>query len=85
MANCTIKDNTYVLHDRLHVFQFSSEKLEKDKHLKLVASHLSTDFIYTLKHYCFFIQRQYTNTLTLFHAYTIYIYMYIYIYLYIYI
>ena len=31
MADCSIKDSTYVGHDRLHVFLFSSEKLEKDK------------------------------------------------------
>ena len=42
MADCT-KDSTYVRHDRLHVFLFSREKFEKDKHLKLAMSHLSTD------------------------------------------
>ena len=66
------------------MFLFSSEKLEKDKHLKLVVSHLSTDFTYTLNHYCLFIQRQYTNTLTLFHVYITYIYtlcMYVCIYM----
>ena len=50
MADCTIKDSTYVWHNRRHVFLFSSEKLEKDKQLKLVVSHLSTDFTYTLNH-----------------------------------
>ena len=69
MADCTIKDSTYVWHDRLHVFLFSSEKLEKDKHLKHFVLHLSTDFAYTLNHYCLFIQRQYTNALTFFHVY----------------
>ena len=56
MADCTIKDSTYVLHDRPRVFLFSNEKLEKDKHLKLVVSHLNTDFTYTLNHYCLFIK-----------------------------
>ena len=79
MADCTIKDSIYVWHDRLHVFLFSSEKLEKDKNLKLFVLHLSTDFAYTLNHFCLFIQRQYTNALTFFHVY-IYIYIYIYIY-----
>ena len=85
MADCTIKDSTYVWHDRLHVFLFSSIKREKDEHLKLVVSHLSTDFTYTLNHNCLFIQRQYTNTLTLFHVYITYIFICIYIYIYIYI
>ena len=76
MADCTIKDSIYVWHDRLHVFLFSSEKLEKDKNLKLFVLHLSTDFAYTLNHFCLFIQRQYTNALTFFHVY-IYIYIYI--------
>ena len=49
------------------MFLFSSEKLEKDKHLKLVVSHVSTDVTYTLNHYYLFTQRKYTNTLTLFH------------------
>ena len=85
MADCTIKESTKVLHDRLHVFLFSSEKHEKHKHLKLVVSHQSTFFTYTLNHCCLFIQRQYTSTLTLFHIY-IYIYVYIYIsYIYTYI
>ena len=78
MSDCTIKDGTYVWHDWLDVFLFLSEKLEKDKHLKLVVSHLSTDFTYTLKHYCLFMQRQYTNTLTLFHVYATYIFICIY-------
>ena len=78
MADCTIKDSTYVWHDRLHVFLFSSEKLEKDKHLKHFVLHLSTDFAYTLNHY-------YTHTKTIYKCSyflsCIYIY-YIYIYLY---
>ena len=41
MADCTIKDSTYVYHDRLHVFLFSSEKLEIDKHLELVVSQMT--------------------------------------------
>ena len=82
IADCTIKDSAYVWHDRLHVFLFSSEKLEKGKHLKLAPSHLSTDFTYTLNHYCLFIQRQYTNTLTFFHVLHIYLFvLYIYIYI----
>ena len=88
MVDCTIKDTTCVWHDRLDMLPFSSEKLEKDKHLKLVVSHLSTNFTYTLNHYCLFIQRQYTNTLTLFHVCITYIFIritYIYIYIYIYI
>ena len=54
---------------RWHVFLFSSEKLEKNKHFKLIVSHLGTDFTYTLNHYCLFIKRQYTNILTLFYVY----------------
>ena len=86
MADCTIKNSTYVWHDRLHVFLFSSEKLEKGKHLELVVSHLSTDFTYSLNHYCLLIQRQYTNTLTLFPVYITYIFIcmiYVYMYLFI--
>ena len=61
---------------RLHVFLFSSEKLENDKHLKLAVSHLSPDFTYTLNRYCLFMQRQYTNTITLFHVYiTMYLFV----------
>ena len=78
-------------------FCFQVKNLKRDKDLKLVVSHLSTDFTYTLNHYCLFIQRQYTDILTLFHVYItyificitcicIYIYIYIiYIYIYIYI
>ena len=86
MADCTIKDSTYVWHDRLHVFLFSSEKLEKDKHLKHFVLHLNTDFIYTLNHYCLFIQRQYTKLLLSFmYIYIYYIYIYLYnIWMYIY-
>ena len=68
-------------HDKLYVFLFSSEELENHKHLKLVASHLSSVFAHTLYHYCLFIQRQYASILTLFASY---IRMYIYIYMYIY-
>ena len=56
MADCTIKKTTWVLHDRLHVFLFSSEKLEKLKHLKLVVSHLGTFFTYILNHCCLIFQ-----------------------------
>ena len=75
MAGFTIKDSIYVCHDRLHVFLFSSEKLQREKHLKLVVPNLSNDFTYTLNHYCLFIQRQYAHTLTLFHVFITYIFI----------
>ena len=56
MTDCTMKHITYAWHDRLDVFLFPSQKLEKDKHLKLIVSHLSTDFTYTLNRYYLFIQ-----------------------------
>ena len=73
MAGGTIKDSTYVWHDRLHVFLFSGEKLEKDKHLELVVSHLSTDFTYTSNIYIYIY----------IYIYILYIYIYIYMYVYI--
>ena len=76
MADCTIKDNTYVSHDRHHVFLFSSEKLEKDKHLKLAMSHLSTDFTHTLNHYCIHTKTRYKYSYSVSCIYYIYIYLY---------
>ena len=39
IADSTIKDSTYVWHDRLHLFLFPSDKLEKHNYLKLVSLH----------------------------------------------
>ena len=66
IADCTIKDNTLVWHNQLHVLLFSSEKLEKHKHLntrnlKLVVSHLSTVFTYTFYLFCLVIQSQHAS------------------------
>ena len=75
MADCTNKDIAYVWHNRLRV------------HLKQTASHVVVGTVFftcTLNHYCLFMQRQFTNSFTLFHIY-ICIYIYIYILLYIYI
>ena len=72
MVDCTIKDNSYVWHNQLHVSLFSSEKLEKHKHLKLVVSHLSTVFTYTSNHYNAF----YIYAYICIHTYTdLYIYI----------
>ena len=42
MADCTMKDSIWMRRDLLHVFLFSSEKLEKQKYLTLVAPNLQS-------------------------------------------
>ena len=75
------------MRDYLHILLFSTEKLEKHKHFKLVASHLVAAFACTLNHYWFLIQSKFTRTL--FQIIYIYIYinicLYMQIYIYIYI
>ena len=80
MAGCTIKESTYLEHDRLHLFLFSSEKLEKPKRLKLVVSHLSTFFYFEP---LLFIHTKYKDNIHIYIYIYIYIYTYIYIYVYI--
>ena len=70
------------MRDYLHILLFSTEKLEKHKHFKLVASHLVAAFACTLNHYWFLIQSKFTRTL--FQIIYIYIYIYIYQYMFIY-
>ena len=71
------------MRDYLHILLFSTEKLEKHKHFKLVASHLVAAFACTLNHYWFLIQSKFTRTL--FQIIYIYIYQYMFIYANIYI
>ena len=77
MADCTIKNSTYVSHDRLHVFLFSSEKLEKDKHLKLVVSHLSTDFTLYFEPYIHIKTKDNIQILLLCFIYLLHIYLFV--------